>query len=139
MDVSCPFCQIAREDRFLKETTHAFVIFSNPRLMPGHLLVIPKRHVYALSDLNEEEKKEIFDLLIEFQTKIINSVAEGCDIRLNFKPYVKNSQTHVNHMHFHLLPRQFQDELQQKAEQYKDLLYRELPDQEKGKITGLLK
>ena len=45
-------------------------MFSNPRLMEGHLLVIPKRHVEKLSELNEEERKELFDTVIEYQEKI---------------------------------------------------------------------
>jgi diadenosine tetraphosphate (Ap4A) HIT family hydrolase len=138
MDTNCPFCTIATEERFLKEGTHAYVIFSNPRLMRGHLLVIPKRHVYALSELNEDEKKEIFDLLVEFQTKILSKLSTGCDVRLNYKPYVKNSRTHVSHMHFHLLPRSFQDELQEKAEKYKDPLYQDLEESEKSEIAKLL-
>ncbi len=139
MDAACPFCTIVTEERFLKEGTHAYVIFSNPRLMPGHLLVIPRRHVYALSELNEDEKKEIVDLLVEFQTKILSKISTGCDVRLNYKPYVKNSRTHVSHMHFHLLPRSFQDELQEKAEKYKDPLYQDLEEREKIEISELLK
>lgn len=139
MEKGCPFCEIVKEGRTLKEGKFVYVIFSNPRLMAGHLLVIPKRHVYQLTELNEEEKKEIFDLLVEFQAKIIEKLSAGCDIRLSFKPYVKNSKTHVSHMHFHLLPRGFQDELQDKAEKFKDPLYKELTERERDKLTNLLK
>jgi len=139
MSENCPFCVIAKENRFLKQGAYTYVILSNPKLMPGHLLVIPKRHVYQLTELHEEEKKEIFNLLIEFQEKILTKLSAGCDIRLNYKPYVKNSRTHVSHMHFHLLPRDFQDELQQKAEQHKDPLYQELSEKEKNKITDLFR
>jgi len=136
---SCPFCEITKEGRTLKEGEFCYVIFSNPRLIAGHLLVIPKRHVYKLSELNKEEKEEVLNLLTEFQDKIINKLSGGCDIRLNYKPYVKNSQTHVGHMHFHLLPRDFEDELQQKAEKFKDALYKKLTEAEKQKLTELLK
>jgi len=139
MEIGCPFCNISKEGRTFKESKHAYVVFSNPRLVQGHLLVIPKRHVYQLNELNEGEKKEIFDLLIELQAKIIEKLSPGCDIRLNFKPYVKNSNTHVSHMHFHLLPRDSNDELQEKAEKFKDPLYKSLTEQEKNKITNLLK
>ena len=134
----CPFCKIAEENRTLKEGKFVYVVLSNPRLMAGHLLVIPKRHVYALTDLTKEEKEEIFEMLVEFQGKIISKLSEGCDIRLNYKPYVKNSRTHVSHMHFHLLPRYFQDELQEKAEKFKDSLYKELTNEEKITITNKL-
>lgn len=138
MKEPCPFCEIAKEERILKSGSHAHVILSNPRLMPGHLLVIPKRHVYRLSELTEAEKEEIFAFLVEFQNKIIGKLAAGCDIRLNFKPYVENSSTHVNHMHFHLLPRDLNDELQEKAERHKDPLYQELANEEKERILKLL-
>jgi len=39
--------------------------------MPGNLLVIPKRHVEKISDLNEEEQQELFKTIIEFQEKFL--------------------------------------------------------------------
>lgn len=134
---NCPFCDIAKEHRVLEEGEYAFVIFSNPRLMLGHLLVIPKRHVTKIFQLTKQEQSEIFDLLIKYQEKIIKNLSAGCDIRQNFKPYVKNSRTHVDHVHFHLLPRDFQDELHQKVESRKDPLYKDLTDEEKNQITNL--
>ena len=98
MNTDCPFCGCAKEEnRILKEGDYAYVIFSNPRLMPGHLLVIPKRHVDGrVGNLSKAERDEIFDLLAEFQEKILEKIAHGCDIRQKFKPYVKESQTHVD-------------------------------------------
>ena len=54
MNEECPFCTKVKEHGILKEGKHAYVIFSNPRLMPGHLLVTSKRHVQRLSQLDEE-------------------------------------------------------------------------------------
>src|SRR3989344_8283078 len=115
MNQDCPFCTIAtQQDRILKEGAYMYVIFSNPRIMPGHLLVIPKRHVTRLVEMTEEEKKELLDLLIEFEEKIITKLSAGCDIRQNYKPYVDNSRTSVKHFHFHLYPRTLNDEYYQK-------------------------
>ena len=135
----CPFCNIYKEDRTIKETKNVYVILSNPRLVAGHTLVIPKRHVTIISQLTKEEQSEIFTLLVEFQAKILEKLSSGCDIRQNFKPYVKNSQTHVDHVHFHLLPRDFQDELQEKAEKFKDPLYKDLSEEEEERIIKLFK
>jgi diadenosine tetraphosphate (Ap4A) HIT family hydrolase len=141
MDKECPFCTSAREeDRILKEGNYAYVIFSNPRLMPGHLLVIPKRHIDGrIEDLSSEERNEIFYFLSEFQAKILDTIASGCDIRQNFKPYVKNSRTHVNHMHWHLQPREFKDVIYEKADVYRDPLYVNLSDEEKDRLFAILK
>ena len=137
MKDSCPFCDF-NEDRELKEGKYAFVIFSNPRVMPGHLLVIPKRHMGRLVELSDDERKELLDLVIEFQEKILKRLSKGCDIRQNFRPYVKNSRTHVNHLHFHLHPRNLNDEVHEKANVYNSL-YTGLPEEEKEKLFELLK
>ena len=115
-----------------------YVIFSNPRIMPGHLLVIPKRHVTRLSEMTKEEKDELLELLIEFEEKILEKLSAGCDIRQNYKPYVQNSRTSVKHFHFHLYPRNLNDELHQVLEPVYKPLYRDLPDEEKEKLFKLL-
>ena len=139
MTDSCPFCTTAKQEgRILKEGQYAYVILSNPRLMPGHLLVIPKRHVEGrLQDLSHEERDEAMNFLAEFQIKILKKLSSGCDIRQNYKSYVENSKTHVNHMHFHLHPREPQDELHEKADIHRKPLYKELLEEEKKRIFDL--
>lgn len=136
----CPFCAKAKEEgRILKEGRHAYVLLSSPRLVPGHLLVIPKRHVEGrLADLSGEEREEIFELLIEFQGRILEKLSSGCDIRQSYKPYAKKSRTHVDHMHFHLYPREYEDELYQKADVYRTSLYQNLPEEEHDRLFRLL-
>jgi len=115
-----------------------YVILSNPRLMPGHLLVIPKRHVTRISEMTGEERKELLDLLIEFEEKILQKLATGCDIRQNYKPYVQNGKTSVKHFHFHIYPRDLNDEMHQTIDPYQKPLYRDLPPEEKEKMFNLL-
>ena len=68
--MKCPFCDINEEKtKILWEGKYVFVALSNPRLMPGHLLVIPKKHVEKISELNAKEKRELFDTLETFQEK----------------------------------------------------------------------
>jgi ATP adenylyltransferase len=140
MDKNCPFCRSAREEGLiLKEGKYAYVVFSNPRFVPGHLLVIPKRHIDGrLEELTGEERDEIFDFLTEFQKKILDKLSSGCDIRQQFKPYVKNSRTHVDHMHWHLDPRDFKDALYEKVYSYRERLYEDLTEEEVTRITKLL-
>lgn len=88
--------------------------------------------------MTKEERDEVLDFVTEFEEKILKNLSKGCDIRQNFKPYVKNSKTHVNHFHFHLNPRDFEDELHEKADVYRKPLYRSLTDEEKEKISKQL-
>ncbi len=47
MAEACPFCDIEQNNshRSVIDGDLISVILSNPRLMPGHALVIPKRHI----------------------------------------------------------------------------------------------
>jgi ATP adenylyltransferase len=135
---NCPFCEIKKEDRILKEGKFSYVFLSNPRLMLGHILITPKRHVTRIPELTREEQNEIFDFLVEFQTKILEKIFYGCEIRQNFKPYLKEGRTHVTHMHFHILPREPEDELQG-VEKGRTALYRDFSQEEKEKLMNLLK
>jgi len=138
--MSCPFCQIDKErTRIIKEGRHVYVCLSSPRLMEGHLLVLPKRHVEKISDLNEDERKELFDTMIEYQEKIIRSLAPGCDIRQNYRPFQKQDNLKLDHLHIHLLPREFEDELYKKCQIFEKDVFRELTEEEIEKISKLLK
>lgn len=138
MEKDCPFCTIASENRILKETQYFYVIFSNPRIMPGHLLVIPKRHITRLVEMTEEERKELVDLLVEYEEKILQKLSKGCDISQHYKPYVPNNRTSVKHFHFHLYPRDLDDEQHRVVDPVRKSLYRDLPEDEKERLEKLL-
>src|SRR3989344_6417220 len=132
----CPFCNIDKEKtRLLKTGTYIFVVLSNPRLMEGHTLVIPKRHVEKISDLNKEEKKELFSTMVEFQEKIIQKISPGCDIRENYRPFQKQDNLKIDHLHIHLQPRKFEDELYQESQIHEKKVFKELTNVEAAKIT----
>lgn len=102
----CRFCDLETkpENHILESLLHTSVIFSNPRIVPGHLLVIPKRHVLGLSELNEAERKELFDTTIKYQKQILEKVATGCDMKQNNRPFIPENDLKVDHVHFHLHP-----------------------------------
>jgi len=137
--MDCPFCHINEEKtRLIKNGKNIFVIFSNPGLMEGHLLVIPKRHVEKLSELSKDEKEELFNLVIEYQEKILKNIAPGCDIRQHYRPFLKQSKSKVNHLHIHLQPRKFDDELYKKCQIYHEDVFKELIEEEVNRISKLL-
>lgn len=137
--MDCPFCHIDKEKtKIIKEGEKVMVALSNPRLIEGHLLVIPKRHVEKISELNEEELKELFENIIEFQQKILSKISPGCDIRQNYQPFQKQNNLKINHSHFHLLPRKLEDEIYQKCQIFEKNLFKELTKKEAVKIVKLL-
>ena len=137
--MNCPFCDIDPErNRILEERSLVFVILSNPRLMPGHTLVIPKRHVEKPSELTDAEREELFNTVLEYQDKITAVFSKGCDIRQNYRPFAPQSQLKVNHVHMHLIPREMEDELYQHSMKFEKDIFVPLSDDEREKFTKLL-
>jgi diadenosine tetraphosphate (Ap4A) HIT family hydrolase len=139
--MDCPFCdaQIKERQGILHEGEEVFVMLSNPRKVPGHLLVIPKRHVEKLADLAESERKELLDMLIDFQEKVVSKIASGCDIRQHYRPFLPQSRLKVDHVHFHLIPRELDDELYEKSMKFEGELFKDLTEEEREKMIKMLR
>ncbi|MDB5169749.1 MAG: hypothetical protein JWN82_145 [Candidatus Saccharibacteria bacterium] len=133
---NCPFCQPA--ERILKENDYAQVILSNPRKVPGHFLVVPKRHVEKPWELKPEEVQSIFELIFFVEQKIIGKLGDGCDIRQNYRPFMKQSQLKVDHLHFHVIPRTLDDYIYSVSEKYETELFAELDDVEHDAVAKTL-
>jgi histidine triad (HIT) family protein len=135
MRENCVFCNIRiMKGRIIDNSKNTFTILSNPALVNGHLLVIPKRHVEKISELNKNEKEEIFEQLIKMQ-EIILKKHNGCDIRQNYRPFQKENGIKVNHLHFHLQPREFEDELYKKSQFFERQVFRELSEKELDELA----
>jgi histidine triad (HIT) family protein len=132
----CPFCRdIEPKSRVIEETESTFTILSNPALVEGHLLIVPKRHVEKLSELNDKEKEEVFSQIIRFQEKLLRKF-NGCDIRQHYRPFQKQDKLKVDHLHIHLQPREFGDELYKKCQIFEKQLFRQLS---RGELDELKK
>lgn len=133
---NCPFCQ--PEERILKENDRAQVILSNPRKVPGHFLVVPKRHVEKPWDLEPAELQDIFALVFFVEQKIIGKLGDGCDVRQNYRPFLKQNDLKVDHIHFHVIPRTLEDYIYKVSEKYDTELFAQLDDAEREEVAKLL-
>lgn len=96
----CDFCDPAQMD-IIEEHEHSRLIRN---LFPydiweyhdviDHLMVVPKRHVRSLSELEDAELLEIMKLLAEFEAKDYNIYARSID---------SLHRTVVAHQHTHLI------------------------------------
>ena len=61
----CYFCKVTSglADPFIFENASFVGIFDTHPVNPGHALVIPRRHVLSVFDLNERERADYFDAL----------------------------------------------------------------------------
>jgi len=133
---NCPFCN--PNERILKENEHALVVLSNPHKVPGHFLVLPKRHVEKPWELSHEELADIFDLIFFIEQRIIGKLGDGCDVRQNYRPFMKQSDLKVDHVHFHVIPRALDDYIYKVSEQFETELFAELDDVERSAVEKLL-
>lgn len=135
---NCPFCNPEELKRTLKENEHARVMLSDPRKVPGHFLVIPKRHIEKPWELSDEEVLSVFELIRFLQQRIIGKLGDGCDVRQNYRPFMKQSKLKLDHIHFHLIPRSNEDYIYSVSEKFETDLFAELDDLERAEVAKLL-
>lgn len=134
--MTCPFCNA--KERVLKENNLAQVVLSDPHKVPGHFLVMPKRHIEQPWKLTHAELTAIFDLIFFVEQRVIGKLGEGCDIRQNYRPFKNQDELKVDHVLFHVLPRSLDDYLYKVSEQYESDLFADLDDAERQAVTDLL-
>ncbi|MFO8003838.1 HIT family protein [Thioalkalivibrio sp.] len=64
-DQDCYFCRVAAglADPFIFENRSFVGLFDTNPVNPGHALIIPRRHVISLFELNETEHADYFDAI----------------------------------------------------------------------------
>jgi ATP adenylyltransferase len=106
---SCVFCikksrGYMKRHHILHESAHALVIMNKYPYAPGHIMVIPKRHIKDVRDLTRKELPDFFELV-----QIAISALEKA-----FKPHGFNIGANLgkvagageeNHLHFHIVAR----------------------------------
>lgn len=134
---TCPFCEL--KDRVLKENERAVVILSNPRKVPGHFLVLPKRHIEEPWQLTPEELQDIFQLIFFVEQRILGKLGTGVDIRQNYRPFKKHTTNFAaNHILFHVIPRAADDYIYSVSEKYERDLFADLDSLEAKEVAKLL-
>jgi len=97
---TCPFC--CHEDAVLRNEL-AYARWDVYPVSPGHLLVIPHRHVADYFELSEEEKAAIWQL-IDQARDLLREGNSPDGFNVGFNSGAPAGQT-VFHAHVHLIPR----------------------------------
>lgn len=85
------------------ENDLAYVCLENNSLNPGHVVVVPKRHVANFFDMTEEEQSAVLALLRDAQARLESEYApDGYNIGVNIGKAGGQARMHV---HVHLIPR----------------------------------
>jgi len=109
-DRACVFCELLEggtrepDERILRREELAFVTLAKFPYNPGHLLVLPTRHVGELEDLEPQEHAAIAGLLTR-GVRALRAAAEphGFNVGLNLG-HVAGAGI-PEHLHWHVVPR----------------------------------
>ena len=102
---NCIFCKIIKKEipsQILYEDDEILAFRDINPVAPIHILVIPKKHITSLSEMEDGDEKIIGKIY-----KIINEIAEKQGFKENgYRVIVncgKDGGQEVGHLHFHLL------------------------------------
>lgn len=109
MTTDCVYCTLPEiKERTIVENQLARAFPTNIPITPGHVLVIPKRHVAKYDDLTTEEKLAIEELRIKLVVALKQLFqAEGFHFAWNENKVAGQS---IPHFHLHIVPRKSGDE-----------------------------
>ena len=113
------------------------MILSNPRLMRGHTLIIPKRHVEKIGELSKEERDELISETIAIEEKLLTK-ASGVDLVQNYRPFIPENDLKVSHLHIHLRPRELKDEVYEKVQVNERGVFQPFTEEEIEEYKALL-
>ena len=98
--MGCVLCGVVKEEfRLVKEGKYSFCVVCLEPLKKGHLMVLPKRHVTNLSDLDSKEAKDLLDFVFEIKEILFKKYNHHPILHMNFGKH--STQEHI---HFHLVP-----------------------------------
>ncbi|MCP1662131.1 diadenosine tetraphosphate (Ap4A) HIT family hydrolase [Methanocalculus sp. AMF5] len=99
---NCPFCDPAPSSIILANDL-AYARFDLYPVSPGHLLLIPFRHVASFFDVTEDEQAALHSLVHDARRLLDEQYApDGYNIGVNVGAAAGQS---VMHLHLHVIPR----------------------------------
>jgi len=106
---SCVFCHIFKEKKdkknfIITRTRHSYSVLNIYPYNNGHMLIVPNRHIFDLSELRREERDNLLDLLEDTKV-LLDKVMKphGYNIGINLGKAA--GAGFPEHMHIHIVPR----------------------------------
>jgi len=103
--MSCIFCKIANKEipsQIVFENEHVLAFRDLSPQAPVHILVIPKKHISSINDINSENSSTVAEIF-----QVINLIVEQENIKQSGYRVISNCGEDgcqsVHHLHFHVL------------------------------------
>jgi ATP adenylyltransferase len=104
----CPFCVMPtlapEESLVVAQEERCFVVLNLHPYNPGHLMVVPKRHVAELEELDDEESLQL-TAMTQHAIRVLKAVSgpHAFNVGLNLGRVAGGSL--ADHLHQHVVPR----------------------------------
>jgi diadenosine tetraphosphate (Ap4A) HIT family hydrolase len=98
---ACPFCRVDRE--VILASQLSFSIYDKFPVSPGHVLVIPRRHVEDCFDLSRAEVEDLWEMVANVR-QLLNDKYNPGGFNVGFNSGTEAGQT-IPHAHIHIIPR----------------------------------
>ena len=89
-------------------------------------------------EMQDDEIMAVWGLVKKYQKLLAECVGDGCDVRENYRPFLKQSRLKVDHLHWHLIPRSNEDEIYMKSQIGERDVFRNLEDRELSELVRVL-
>ncbi len=104
----CPFCvaptRSDEESLIVHRGVHAYVVLNLYPYNPGHLLVVPYRHVPDYTDIDEAETAE-FAVLTQTAMRVLRTVSNAGGFNIGMNQGKTGGAGIASHLHQHVVPR----------------------------------
>jgi len=101
----CIFCSISQEK--VIENELAYAIWDSFPVNPGHMLIIPRRHISSYFETTSEEREALDSVLFSAREIVDRKYQpDGYNIGINHGEAAGQS---IMHLHIHLIPRYYGD------------------------------
>lgn len=104
----CLFCNLPsvedREARIIARNEHGYILLNNAPYAPGHVMIVPTRHIGEFYDLTEEEMLAISRLKsVAMKTIETTYGTQGFNVGMNIGK--AGGASIAGHLHVHVIPR----------------------------------
>ena len=107
-DQGCPFCiaptRSDEESLIVHRGEHSYVVLNLFPYNPGHLLVVPYRHIPDYTDIDEAETAE-FAALTQTGMRVLRKVSNATGFNIGMNQGMTGGAGIASHLHQHVVPR----------------------------------
>lgn len=113
--MKCIFCDIDQskiENTIIEETNYFYILPTLGSLVDGYVLIVTKRHINSMSELNDNELEEYKTIIAKYQ-KLFNKIYNKTPIVFEHGTPNQNSKMKANsvtHAHTHIVNINFKNE-----------------------------